>query len=164
MDGTLEATCPFEKEIIDSINTPFFGLSKTTALLTQKGNTAVAVLKNSANRDMWAYYLGKANEKNHNAYIYFLKLNVKSDYVLRFEAANNKYGKEVISLLSENSRDPIFPGYPYGLIDADRYARVSKKEKEALRLQLMVLLGKEGNKVKPYLNAMNAHDILDNIS
>jgi hypothetical protein len=164
LDGTLEAVYPHEKEIFDSTKTPLFGLSKTTSLLTKGGSSAVAALSGFERKQEWVYYLGRANEKKHNADLYFLKLNKKSDYILRFEANKIEHVNEVFSLLAENSKDPIFLGYPYGLIEADMFARVSKKEKEALQLQLMVLLGREGEKIKPYLNALNAHDILDSIS
>jgi hypothetical protein len=164
LDGTLEAIYPYEKEIIESIKSPLFGLSKTTSLLTKNGGTAVALLKGFTERDTWKYHLGKGNEKNHDVNIYFLKLNYKSEYILRFETTKKDVADEVISILVENSKDPVFLGYPYGLIEVDKFARVSKKEKETLQLQLMVLFGKHGEKIKPYLNSLNAHDILDKIS
>jgi hypothetical protein len=164
IDGTLEAIYPHEKDIIDSIKTPLFGLSKTTSVLTKNGNSAVAALTKFEKKKEWVYHIGRIDGKNHNAELYFLKLNKNSDYILRFEAKKDDDSDIVISLLAEKSKDPIFLGYPYGFIEADKFARVSKKEKEALQLQLMVLLGKEGEKVKPYLNALNAHDILDSIS
>jgi hypothetical protein len=164
LDGTLEAVYPHEKEILDSINKPLFGLSKTTSLLTKEGSSAVAALSGFEKKMKWTYHLGRAEKKKHNADLYFLKLNKLSDYVLRFEASKKEGINEVFSLLAENSKDPIFLGYPYGLIEADMFARVSKKEKDALQLQLMVLLGKQGEKIKPFINALNAHDILDSIS
>ncbi len=164
LDGTLEANYPYEKEILDSIKPPIFGLAKTTSLITSQGNSAAATISSMTKNDSWGYYLGEADAKSHDAFIYFLKLSNKSDYVFRFEAKKQTEVNVVVSLLEKNSKDPIFPGYPYGLIEADMFARVSNKEKEALVLQLNILFGKDIKKIKPYLNSANAHDVLDSIS
>ena len=54
-------------------------------------------------------------------------------------------------------------GYPYGLIEADRFARVSNQERDSLKLRLRVMLGKEFKRIEKYINSTNAHEILDNI-
>jgi NurA-like 5'-3' nuclease len=68
-------------------------------------------------------------------------------------------------MLSLNSSDPVFPGYPYGLIDADQHARISEQERQMLNLRMTVLLEKDKNKkmINNSLNSMNAHSILDRI-
>ena len=50
-----------------------------------------------------------------------------------------------------------------GLIEADKFARVSKKEKEILQLQLMTKFKKNLAHLTPDLSSLDAHDILDNI-
>ena len=71
---------------------------------------------------------------------------------------------KICSLLSLNAKDPVFIGYPYGLVEADKLARISNQEADLLKTQLMVSFGKDWKKVKNSLNSMNAHQILDNIS
>ncbi len=58
----------------------------------------------------------------------------------------------------------MFIGYPYGLIDVDREARISNKEIEFLKTQFMIKLGKDWEKVKQAMTTNNAHEILDSIS
>jgi len=67
-------------------------------------------------------------------------------------------------LLKENSRDPVFLGYPYGLIEADRFSRISNQEKERLRLQLKLAFGRDYKRIEEFENSLNAHDILDSIN
>ena len=64
--------------------------------------------------------------------------------------------------MAGNCTDPIFIGYPYGLVEADRVARVSNHEKESLKTMFMVKL--RNKNVEKYLSSVNAHDILDRIS
>jgi hypothetical protein len=161
LDGTLEAQYTYEKGLIDSIRRPVFGLAKTSTLLTGKGNSAAAYLASIADKNPWYYPLGRSDAAGHDAFVYFIKLNRHSDYVFRFEAKDNKDVDAVISLLAQNSKDPVFFGYPYGLVEADRFARVSNIEKASLGLQLDVLLGKDIKKIKSLANSINAHSVLD---
>lgn len=163
LDGTLESKYPFERDLLDSIKNPVYGLAKTTSLITANGNSAAALVSSFANEGKWGYFLGKADAKDHDAFVHFLKLNGKAKHVFRFEAKDEKNIMEAISLLTKNSRDPVFLGYPYGLVEADRFARVTNREKESLMLQLSVLIGKDIEKVFPYINSGNAHDILDSV-
>ncbi|MFC1697521.1 hypothetical protein ACFL1H_04270 [Nanoarchaeota archaeon] len=50
------------------------------------------------------------------------------------------------------------------MIEADKFARVSKNEADYLITSLITKSGKDFSIIKNYLNALNAHDILDNIS
>ncbi|MFB6199017.1 MAG: hypothetical protein ABEI52_12245, partial [Halobacteriaceae archaeon] len=59
------------------------------------------------------------------------------------------------------SDDPVFPGYPYGLIEADRLARVSHDEAAAKRTRLQSAFGKDWERVEKRLHTRDAHDILD---
>ena len=42
----------------------------------------------------------------------------------------NQLDEDYILSLVDNSKDPVFYGYPYLLIEADKLARVTNKEKE----------------------------------
>ncbi len=173
LDTTLEATVNGEKKLFDEMykasmenNVMISALSKTTSLLTESGNSVIAIL-NSLNVDgEWYYHpLVKIDNHDHKAEVYIVKLNEKSKYVFRLEANNPESDKIeiLLSLLYLNSKDPVFLGYPYGLIEADKFARVQNKEVDVKRTQLFMKLGKNFEKLKNYLNTKNAHNILDNI-
>jgi len=157
IDGSLKPKYVYEKEIIETLkNKSMYGLSKTTNLLTKNGNSVGAYLINSTEQKTWYYKV--------DTLLFFLKLHPKTNYVFKFETFNENNFGEVLTLLKKNSKDAIFLGYPYGLIEADKFARVSLKEQEMLRLQLQMKLKKDYEKILPLLNSLNAHDILDNIS
>ncbi len=154
LDGSLEPKYTYENDLIKHLPKKVCGLSKTSAVLTKQGNSITAHLSKLTSKKTWFH--------NVNSRLYFLKLHDKSKHVFRFES-NLESINEIVSLLKKNSRDPIFLGYPYGLIEADKFARVTKKEKEILQLQLMTKFKKNLTKIEPYLSALDAHDILDNI-
>lgn len=160
LDGSLEQVYPYEKELFDNINKKInvCGLSKTNSNLVTTGNSIAPLLLSKTNLDTWNYEF----DENNNYKSFFLKLNKNSDYLFKFECENKLINSEVISLLKDNSKDPIFLGYPYGLIEADKFARVTNKEQESLKIKLM--LNKEYKKLKPYIKTKDAHSILDNIS
>ena len=103
--------------------------------------------------------------------MFAVRLHECSDYVFRFEVYKDQVSKRnlgevelILSSLSANSRDVGFPGYPYGLIDADRFARISMNEKEAYQFQFLATLSSQKNiweKFSKYVRSSDAHDILN---
>lgn len=189
IDGTLEAKYAYELNYIKNLKTAH-AISKTCSLLTNNGIGIIDVLRGidnkSINNDAWYYYpVVLNNNKNHPAEIFFVKLNEKSDYVFRmeFKSVNNHnsetikdkildknlsvqlpfQSEELLSFLKENSKDPIFLGYPYGLIDADNYARVTEQERKILQTRISIMMGKDWKNFSKVLKSMNVHEILDNI-
>lgn len=173
LDTTLEATVTGEKKIFDRLysdaeknGVAVCALSKTTNLLTESGNSVLAVLQAMSPKTSWSYHpLARITSEDHKADIYLVKLHEKSKYVFRLDIYNKSISNadEIISLLSLNSKDAVFLGYPYGLIEADKRARVTNREIEVEKTKLFVKLGKDFEKMRSYLNTKNAHDILDNI-
>ena len=94
-----------------------------------------------------------------------MKLHKSSNYLFRFEVfKESRYDlNELLSILVENSKDPIFLGYPYGMILADKFARISNREKEYLQALFQGKAGKQFKRISSYLTSLNAHDVLDNI-
>jgi len=86
-----------------------------------------------------------------------VRLHKRSEHVLRFEIFKDQdlidYGK-IVSLISNNAKDITLPGYPYGLIKADRFARVSEHEREFLHTQLSA---------KFHIEDKTVHQVLDNM-
>lgn len=128
------------------------GLSKTTSLLTDSGNSAAAVLNKIGPECAW-YYPATNNTG-------FVKLNKNSNYVFRLDFFIPDKLADILGALKAGSKDACFIGYPYGLIEADRFARVSTKEKERLKL---VLMSKGGESFRAHLASIDAHEILNKI-
>jgi hypothetical protein len=174
LDGTLEAKTALEKEYIDRLyeaakkkDVLVMSIAKTTTLLTEKGNSASVMLFRMGPKTAWYYYpIADINNPMHKAAILFAKLHHKSAYAFRVEAYKEQlpmvYMDKVIGFLAYNSKELSFPGYPYGLIKADRTARVSEKEKLMLKARLGMLLESKAD-IVPYLTSLGAHDVLDRI-
>lgn len=170
LDGSLEASMTNEADFFDGLfqkalekGIIISGLSKACTLLTNKGNSVLSVLKAISPAGCWYYYpAADINSEEHQADLFFARLDRNSRYIFKVEIfKENSYSPdEVFSLLKENSKDPVFLGYPYGLIDADRFARVSNNEKEYLKTMLMVRLKREDLEEK----SVDAHKVLDSIS
>jgi len=95
---------------------------------------------------------------------YAIKLNKNSKYVFEFEVFDDIKINEVLGCLISNCNDAVFPGYPYGLIVADRFARISNWEKEYLINLFKIKAGRDWREIERYLNSVNSHTILDKIS
>jgi hypothetical protein len=174
LDGTLEAKTALEAEYLDRLyeaakkkDVLVMSVAKTTTLLTEKGNSASVMLFKMGPKTAWYYYpIADINNPMHKAALLFAKLHHKSAYAFRVEAYKEQLPMvemdKVIGFFAYNSKDLSFPGYPYGLIKADRTARVSEKEKAMLKARLGMLLESKAD-IVPYLASLGAHDVLDRI-
>ena len=172
-DGSLQCTFTNEKKYLDELykkasekNIIVCGLSKTTALMTDKGNSISSALSRFNIGGKWLYHpIAEIKNPAHKAEMAFVKLHEKSKHTFRFEIFKEQREKlsEVVSLLSENCKDSVFLGYPYALIEADKNARISNQEKDMLLTLFSVKFGKDWEKIKQSLSNLDAHEILDNI-
>ncbi|MBW2973516.1 DNA double-strand break repair nuclease NurA [Candidatus Woesearchaeota archaeon] len=158
-DGDLTEGTEAEKKQIEALkqksaekNVIVAGLSKTTSILTDSGNSASAVLNKIGPSCEWYYPI------TNN--IGFVKLHNNSNYVFRLDFFISDQLADLLGALKNNSKDACFLGYPYGLIDADRFARITTKEKEKLKLMLM---SKGGDNFRAHLASINAHEILNKV-
>lgn len=128
------------------------GLSKTSTLCTDSGNSATHVLSTIAPSGSWVYYSGGR--------VGFVKLHQKSDYVFRCDILQQDKDSllKAAPLLAANAEDPAFLGYPYGLIEADKFAQVTKDELAQLRLRFAV---QSKEVFKSIEHAIDAHDLLN---
>ena len=134
--------------------------------MTDKGNSISNALNKFNIDGKWLYNpVVEIKSSNHKAEMAFVKLHEKSKYVFRFEIY--KYQKEkindVLNLVANNCNDSVFIGYPYGLIESDRNARVSTQEKEMMLTLFSTKFGKDWEKIKESLSSIDAHEILDSI-
>lgn len=153
IDGTLEPTFTGEEAYLSRLGERVAALAKTARVFTMHGKPAATVVGALAPEGVWEYPLLSEGRRH----ISFVKLHNASEHVFRFET----YGdKRVLPALVSGSTDPAFFGYPYGLVWADKCARVSHHESEAMRTRFMIRLGKN---VKGFLSTVNAHELLDGI-
>ncbi|OUJ19191.1 NurA 5'-3' nuclease [Methanonatronarchaeum thermophilum] len=182
MDGSLQTSVKNETRYAENAykkalenDVVYSGLSKTTTLHTTTGNSLVKTLKDLASEIEypWYYYpVVKNVDPNHQAEIYFVKLYRESQYAFRYELqrdwkknASKMEIESVLTALSNNSRDVRFPGYPYGLVDADRMASVSKEEASRYRARFKAMTSGTGlwSELRTYLSAVDAHDVLNKL-
>ena len=169
LDGTLKAQTKEELQFLNSLlttsknkNITTIGIAKTTNLLTDTGDSALPVISKLSPYQIWYYkFLYDSTPENHPAQIFISKLHINSNYSFRVEVDKNQTSNLdiIFSILASNSTDPVFLGYPYGLVEADRMARVSNSEKEYLKT-----IFRSKVKLQEYEAQQDAHNILDNIS
>lgn len=147
LDGTLAPAFKNEEKFLGKLPSNISALAKTSSLFTVSGNSPVVLLNKISPKGCWSYFVGGKT--------YFVKLHEKARHVFRFEG-----DKDVLPFLVQNSIDPLFLGYPYGLIFADRFARISRMEKNSLKTRFFL----QNKEIADYLASTNAHDILDSIS
>jgi hypothetical protein len=152
----------------------FAGISKTSTLFTTAGLSLLGAVQKLAEdykvKGPWCLPIAKVANVKHNAFIYVIKLHESANYVFRYEI----YGEQarrmseedfcaVTSALASNSKDISFPGYPYGLMDADSFARVSGDEIDTYRVPLMSEISRLGKwkKVSRHICSGDAHSVLD---
>lgn len=146
LDGTLEPTFKQEEKYLAKLSGNTCALAKSCSLFTVSGNSPVVLLNKIGPDGCWSYFL---EGKTH-----LVKLNQKAKHIFRFEG-----NPKILSYLIPNCRDALFLGYPYGLIFADKMARVSNEEKKSL--QVNFLFRKENKDIAEYLTTSDAHEILD---
>ncbi|MEK6983400.1 MAG: DNA double-strand break repair nuclease NurA [Nanoarchaeota archaeon] len=172
LDGNLQCCLTNEGNYLNELynscsrnNIILSALSKKSSVFTDTGNLLSVVLSRVCSLPSWFYYpIVEIKNTNHKAEMFFVKFHSKSRHVFRFEIFNAQKARaeEIIITLAGNCIDPIFIGYPYGLVEADKIARVSNHEKNLLRTIFLVKL-KDKN-IEQYLSSINAHEILDRIS
>jgi hypothetical protein len=181
MDGTLQSNFTNEVEYVKDLSRKALqrgviltGISKTSTIFTTKGLSLLGAVNNLAEKvgikGHWYFPVAESTSIDHNVIIMAVKLNSIADRVFRFEIQREQYKElgyegveEIFSLLCENSCDPTFPGYPYGLIYADWFARVSFDEVTYYTGLLVSEISKLGkvSKFLPHIHSSDAHDVLN---
>ena len=154
------------------------GLSKTCRLATDTRVSLIDSIQRLADDseikyDKWCYYpvaWSKDTNREHKAVIMVVKLNKHAHTAFRFEifkeqaeTMSDKEICELVSCIADNSKDIKVPGYPYGLIDADLWARVKNEEMEGYKAKLYSELSRMGTwkQVNPLIKIVNTHEKLD---
>jgi len=153
LDGSLRCSNENEQSEMDRLLSTgkdleilISSIAKTCSLLTDDGQSLVQALR--PHSGMWFMPIA---DDNVDAFI--VKLNKLAYHVFRFEIQKGQSRlvslDRLLGFIAANSTDPVFLGYPYGLIDADLFARVRNEEQDYLRVLF---------DYKP-----DVHSILDNI-
>ena len=184
-DGSLQTGHQHEYKYMEKVfqkamekNVIITGLSKTCRLATDTQVSLIDSIQRLADEsdiryDKWCYYpvaWSKESNREHKAVIMVVKLNKHAHTAFRFEIfkeqAENMSEKkifELIACIADNSIDIKVPGYPYGLIDADLWARVKNEEMEGYKNKLYSELSRMGiwPRVHPLMKIVNTHEKLD---
>ncbi|MBU0979797.1 MAG: DNA double-strand break repair nuclease NurA [Nanoarchaeota archaeon] len=131
------------------------GLSKTSDMVTADNRPVAEALSPLACRKSWAYSpcqeftLGPSQMTTG-----FARFHARARHVFRFDTTSI----DAVHVIASHCRDPSFLGYPYGLMDADKFARISHREAEQQRLLLQLRLPKLRELSK------DAHQVLDSVN
>lgn len=140
-------------------------LSKTVRMIDGNGNNILPKIKKASPGGRWYC---RINTRKDNPFLSFLvMLNERSEYIFRIDMPcgdDTVDVSKVMGILASNSTDPLFLGYPYALVLADRFARVSDQERDIFKAKLNTKLGSRLDHLKPLINSINAHDRLDSIN
>lgn len=130
------------------------GLSKTSRLCTDSGASAIMAINSMAPSGCWYYFV--------DGQVGFARLDPRSKYVFRFDIFPDDRGhiEKSLSRLLPLSSDPVFVGYPYGLIDADKSARVTDFELRQLRLRFSLRADGLFERLE---SGVDAHDVLNRL-
>lgn len=182
-DGTLQTSVTNESKYANEAyetalrtGVYFTALSKTSTLFTTTGQPLLSAIyelsKNTSLKDSAWYYhpIVAITHPDHRAEMFAVKLHKQSEYVFRFEILREQAQKSkpeevesIISALANDSKDVCFPGYPYGLIDADRFGRVDMNEKSTQEFQFMAVASRRGiwKKLSQFVKSSDAHEVLN---
>jgi len=167
-DGDLEAHTLYEQNALREVyerariqGVTVAGLSKTSTLLTDTGHPAIPVLAKAAPQGTWYYHpIAVSTRPDHQASVAVAKLHPAAQHAFRIDLfdQNESLLPDVVAALAQESQDAAMLGYPYGLIEADRYARVREEEKAYLKARAELALGPI---LREHASAMDAHDALN---
>lgn len=151
------------------------GLSKTSRLLTESGDSLISRISHIAKKvpfGTWYVKVADMISADDRGVTLAIKLHPTSKFVYRFEILREQFAQmsaddinSILGSLAANSQDMAMPGYPYGAIDADRFAQVRMEETRTYRA--MLLTERLTNKSWPKSQdsqSINAHDILNMVT
>lgn len=148
-DGTLQGLNTHEERALAELR-DVAGLAKTTTLRTSSGMGATSAVLADAPAGAWCCTLDERSA--------LVKLHARSAHVFRLDSSDALGVADALAVLAD---DAAFPGYPYGLIEADRLARIGHQEARTLRTRLQAEAGAAWPGLAAQERALDAHGILD---
>lgn len=145
------------------------GLSKTTGLLMDSGRPLVDYVDwCGKEKGAWYVPLGDALDGEGDYGTFMVRLHPKSKYIYRLDIDSASLKRmdaggagRLVASLAANSGDAQMPGYPYGLVEADRWARVRKEEAKRYSNYLYARLGPA---LQKSMDLQGQHDTLNEVA
>lgn len=180
MDGSLQTGFTNEKHYAKKLydaavgkGVIVCGLAKTSLLVTESGHPLLARIAEIARDvpyDTWHIKVADRLSPDSEGFMLAVRLHGESRFVFRFEILRDQYKEmtpeevnSVLGSLAENSADVSMIGYPYGALDADRFAQVRTNELSMYRtyVQSEMLKRPEWRRMQTYDTSLTAHDVLN---
>jgi len=146
-DGSFDTFNAKDAKLVDALGANVCAIAKSSSHVTEQGQNPAYVLGRNGPSCAWVCSLSMMD--------HYVKLHARARHVFRFTG-----NSELLSFLVPLCADPILLGYPVGLVTADKYARVSKRDMMNLGLQLRI----RSKVLNQYLQTEDVHSILDSIS
>lgn len=143
-------------------------LAKTSRLLTRSGEpllNRVHDISAETGHGTWYIEVAEKMSAHDRGFVMVVKLHPNAAFPFRFEILREQFlemddaeKNSILYSLVANSADISFLGYPYGLVDADRYAQVRNSDIVMYRalFESRLLMGGDHTGV---LNSIHAHEI-----
>lgn len=179
MDGSLAAWGRIEKYLmLDAFavarerGVMMCGLSKTTRLIMDSGRPLANYTMERGPGGPWYVPLGNVwdgpADGEGKTGTFMVKLHPKSKYAYRLDMPSAQLAKierdgteRIMSSLAANSSDRHIPGYPYGMVDADRFAQVRRDEAVRYGENLRALLSP---RVRAGMEMQRQHGLLNEVT
>ena len=181
LDGTLQTGYGGEARLADALydaarrrGVVVCALAKTTTLMGPGGVPVLYAAQEAARaagHQTWHMPLARRVPGDGSGFVLAVRLHRHSRFTYRLEVLRDQYDLlqgsgeigGVIGSIAANSGDPSFPGYPYGLISADRYARVRGTEAAVHRRIMLAELGRHdmGRTMVEHTLLLSAHQTLN---
>ena len=152
------------------------GLAKTSRLITESGDpllARVAEIAEDVPYEKWYVKIAEEVSPDDRGFMLVVKFHPKSRFVFRFEILREQFEKmsgdelnSILGSLAENSQDVAMVGYPYGAIDADRFAQVRLDELSMYKGFILseMLKRPEWSRLQKYSASLGAHDVLNGVT
>lgn len=149
------------------------GLAKTSRLLMESGDPMLArIAEVSENTNLGKWYINVAEEisADDRGFMVAVKFHPQSKHIFRFEVLREQFNNmnsdeknNIMASLSANSKDISMLGYPYGAIDADRFAQVRMNELDIYRGMIMAekIRDPKWKRLSKYTLTNQVHDDLN---
>ena len=181
LDGTLQTGYGGEARLADALygaarrrGVIVCALAKTTTMMGPGGVPVLYAAHEAARAaglHAWYMPLARRVPGDGSGFVLAARLHRHSRFTYRLEVLRDQYDLlqdagglgAVVGSIAANSGDPSFPGYPYGLISADRHARVRGAEAAVYRRVLLAELARHemGRTMLDHTLLLSAHKTLD---
>ena len=151
-------------------------LSKTSQIVTKGSEpllSRVMEIARETPHDRWRVDVADRVSAHDRGFVMAVKLHPNARFAFRFEILREQFIKmddaekdHVLASLAANSADISFLGYPYGLVDADRYAQVRNRDLGIFRglLESRMRTTPGLSRLAGQIQSVQAHEHLNGVS